>query len=48
MLLSTETARRSYLRLARRLDLVAGGVMSALSLQLAEDVRREIAVRAAS
>ncbi|MBW6397381.1 LysE family transporter [Roseomonas sp. HJA6] len=48
MLLSTEVAKRSYLRVARWLDLIAGGVMVALGLRLAEEVRREIAVRAAS
>lgn len=48
LLLSTEVAKRSYLRVARWLDLVAGGVMVALGLRLAEEVRREIAVRAAS
>lgn len=48
LLLSTEVAKRSYLRLARWLDLVAGGVMVALGLRLAEEVRREMVVRAAS
>lgn len=48
LLLSTDVARRSYLRVARWLDLVAGGVMVALGLRLAEEVRREIALRAAS
>lgn len=48
LLLSTGVARRSYLRLARWLDLIAGGVMVALGLRLTEEVRREIAVRAAS
>ncbi len=48
LLLSTGVAKRSYLRIARWLDLVAGGVMVALGLRLAEEVRRELAVRAAS
>ncbi|MBR0679995.1 LysE family transporter [Roseomonas eburnea] len=48
LLLSTGVAKRSYLRLARWLDMVAGGVMVALGLKLADEVRREIAVRAAS
>jgi len=48
LLLSTDVAKRSYLRLAGWLDIVAGGVMAALGLRLAEEVRREIAARAAS
>ncbi len=48
LLLSTDVAKRSYLRVARWLDLIAGGVMVALGLRLADEVRREIAVRAAS
>ena len=43
---STGFARRMYLRLTRYLDLLAGGVMIALGLKLADEVRREIAVRA--
>ena len=40
---STGLARRAYLRMARALDLLAGGVMVALGLHLADEVRREIA-----
>jgi len=47
LLFSTGPARQSYLRLARWLDLVAGGVMIALGLKIAEEVRREAALRAA-
>lgn len=44
---STGFARGMYLRLTRYLDLLAGGVMIALGLKLADEVRREVAVRAA-
>ncbi len=37
-----------YRRMARWLDLVAGGVMIVLGLRLADDVRREVMVRASS
>ena len=42
LVFSTGMARQHYLRLARRLDLLAGGVMIALGLRLADDVRREL------
>ncbi len=45
---STGFARAQYLRLARKLDLFAGAVMIALGLKLADEVRRELMVRAAS
>lgn len=45
---STGFARQQYLRLARYLDLVAGTVMIGLGLKLVDEVRRELAVRAAS
>jgi threonine/homoserine/homoserine lactone efflux protein len=45
---STGFARQQYLRIARRLDLLAGGIMVALGLKLADEVRRELAVRAVS
>lgn len=45
---STGFARAQYLRLARKLDLFAGAVMVALGLKLADEVRRELTVRAAS
>lgn len=48
VLLSTGIARQHYLRLARWLDLVAGTVMVALGLKLADEIRRELSVRAAS
>jgi len=47
LLFSTGAVRRRYLRLSRWLDLVAGGVMTALGLKIADEVRREFAVRAA-
>lgn len=40
---STGLARRNYLRFARRLDLLAGAVMTALGAKLADEVRRELA-----
>ncbi len=43
---STGFARALYLRITRYLDLLAGGVMIALGLKLADEVRREIAIRA--
>lgn len=45
---STGFARAAYLALARYLDLAAGGVMVFLGLRLADEVRRELAARAAS
>jgi threonine/homoserine/homoserine lactone efflux protein len=45
---STGFARQQYLRLARHLDLLAGGIMIALGLKLADEVRREMMTRAAS
>lgn len=45
---STGFARRLYLRVTRVLDLLAGGVMVALGLKLADEVRREAAAGAAS
>lgn len=45
---STGFAQRVYLRITRYLDLLAGGVMIALGVKLADEVRRELAVRAAS
>ena len=45
---STGFARAQYLRLARKLDLFAGAVMVALGLKLADEIRRELMVRAAS
>lgn len=45
---STGVARQVYLRLARWLDVVTGSVMVALGLRLADEVRRELAARAAS
>lgn len=45
---STGFAQRLYLRITRYLDLLAGGVMIALGVKLADEVRREVAVRAAS
>lgn len=39
---STGFARQQYLRLARHLDLLAGAIMTALGLKLADEVRREI------
>ncbi len=43
---STGLARRVWLRLTRALDLLAGGVMVALGLRLADEVRRELAALA--
>lgn len=43
LLLSSGPARRHYLRLVRWLDILAGSVMVALGLRLAEEVRRELA-----
>ncbi|MFB9948414.1 LysE family translocator [Rhizobium puerariae] len=48
MFFSTGFARQQYLRLARRLDMLAGGIMVALGLKLADEVRRELVVRTAS
>lgn len=45
---STGLARKVYLRTARYLDLIAGGVMIVLGLKLADEVRREVAIRATS
>jgi threonine efflux protein len=45
---STGFAQQQYLRLARRLDLLTGGVMIALGVKLAEEVRRELTIKAAS
>ncbi len=44
---STGVAQKLYQRIARYLDLLAGGVMIALGLKLADELRREIFVRAA-
>lgn len=44
---STGVAQKLYQRIARYLDLLAGGVMVALGLKLADELRREILVRAA-
>jgi threonine efflux protein len=43
---STGFAQQHYLRLAGRLDGLAGAVMVALGLKLADEVRRELTVRA--
>jgi threonine/homoserine/homoserine lactone efflux protein len=48
LLFSAGPAREAYLRFARSLDLVTGTVMIALGLKLADEVRRELAARAAS
>lgn len=48
LVFSTGLAREAYLRFARWLDLVTGTVMIALGLKLADEVRRELATRAAS
>jgi threonine/homoserine/homoserine lactone efflux protein len=45
---STGVAQKLYQRIARGLDLLAGGVMIALGLKLADELRREIFVEAAS
>lgn len=45
---STGFARQQYLRVAARLDRLTGAVMIALGLKLADEVRRELAQRAAS
>ena len=45
---STGAARKLYQRLARYLDLLAGGVMIALGLKLADELRREVFIKAAS
>lgn len=48
LLFSSDFARQHYLRMARWLDLLAGGVMAALGLKLVDEVRRELSVRAVS
>lgn len=45
---STGFTRQHYLRIARRLDLLAGAVMMGLGLKLIDEVRRELAVGAVS
>ena len=45
---STGAARKLYQRIARYLDLLAGGVMIALGLKLADELRREVFIKAAS
>jgi len=45
LMLSSAAARRHYARLARWIDGIAGGVMVLLGLHLADELRREIAVR---
>ncbi len=45
---STGFARQQYLRLSRWLDLLAGVVLVGLGLRLAEEVRREVVVKAVS
>ncbi|MBL8808468.1 MAG: LysE family translocator [Rhodospirillales bacterium] len=45
---STGLARQNYLRFARRLDMLAGTVMIALGIKLADEVRRELAAAGAS
>ncbi|MFO1070593.1 MAG: LysE family transporter [Geminicoccaceae bacterium] len=45
LLFSTGVARTHYLRLARYLDGLAGGVMVFLGLRLADEVRRELGIR---
>lgn len=48
LLLSTGVARANYLRLARYLDGLAGGVMVFLGVRLADEVRREVGIRIVS
>lgn len=48
LILSTGFLRERYLAFARHLDTVAGVVMIALGLRLAEEVRRELLARATS
>ncbi|MCB1390865.1 MAG: LysE family translocator [Rhodobacteraceae bacterium] len=48
LVFSTGFARQRYLRVAGHLDRLAGGVMILLGLRLADEVRREVMVRAAS
>jgi threonine/homoserine/homoserine lactone efflux protein len=45
LFLSTPLARRSYARLARWMDAVAGAVMLGLGLKLADDLRADIVAR---
>ena len=45
---STGAAQKLYQRIARYLDLLAGGVMIALGLKLADELRREVFIKAAS
>ncbi len=45
LLLSTGLARRSYATIARWLDGLAGAVLLGLSLKLADELRRELALR---
>jgi len=45
---STGFAQRLYLRVTHALDVLAGGVMTALGLKLADEVRREILLKTAS
>lgn len=45
---STGVAQKLYQRIARYLDLLAGGVMIALGLKLADELRREVFIKAAS
>lgn len=47
LLFSTGRVRAAYQRLTRALDLIAGGVMVLLGVRLAEELRRELALRAA-
>ncbi|MBS0519861.1 MAG: LysE family translocator [Proteobacteria bacterium] len=48
LLFSTGFAKQHYLRLARRLDLLAGAVMIGLGLKLVDEVRRELSIKAVS
>ena len=48
LMFSAGAAQRHYLRLTRWLDLAAGAVMIALGLRLADEIRRELAIKAAS
>ena len=48
LLFSTSLARQHYQCLAHRLDLLAGAMMVALGLKLADEVRRELSDRAVS
>lgn len=45
---STGVAQKLYQRIARALDLLAGGVMVALGLKLVDELRREIFVKVAA